>query len=271
MTSVWGITTVRNEADIIRYTLSHMESEGVAGLIVADNLSTDETRHEIEAYKYTARIPVIVLDDQDPAHDQSRKMTALAGMAAEHGAEWIVPFDGDELWFGGSRSIRDVLDALDPSVVVLPVPSLTHVETGHDVDDENPYKRMIWRRPDPSSLPKICYRYSPDLTIWHGNDGVTRNGRLLPLKELCTGMEIRHFPIRSFDQFSRKVVEGRIALQKAKDLPAGTGSHWMAYGRVVERYGLSALRAIYFSRLFFAEPQLQGFVKNPAPWRRWER
>ena len=64
---------VRDEADIIAYTLRHLlEEEGVDHLIVADNLSTDDTRSILEGFP---RSQVTILDDLEEGYDQSTKMS----------------------------------------------------------------------------------------------------------------------------------------------------------------------------------------------------
>jgi hypothetical protein len=42
---------------------------------------------------------VHVVTDREPAYFQAAKMTRLARAAARAGADWVVPFDADELWF----------------------------------------------------------------------------------------------------------------------------------------------------------------------------
>ncbi len=267
MKQVWGVTMVRNEADIIGYTLDHMVSEGLSGLVVANNLSTDKTLEEIESFKRRSPIPVVIVEDNDPRHDQSRKMTALASIAGANRADWIVPFDADELWVGRTAPLAKILSKQQQTKIIC-VSGWTHVETGHDDDSANPFKRMSWRRPEILSFPKVCYRYDPSLTIWHGNDSIVgKNGQYLTMVA-DTDLQIRHFPARGADHFISKMVHGAQAL-KATDLPRSVGSQWRACGRIFEKYGESALQAIYFSQMFFIEPRIHGLIQDPAPWRRW--
>ena len=268
MSAVWGVTMVKNEDDCVYHTLDHLVAEGVAGIVIADNMSTDNTRTEIEMFASGSPVPIVILEDKDPGYRQGEKMTKLAGIAAEMGATWVIPFDVDELWFGLDRPLAEMLLGQDLSISVVAVETWSHVETGHDRDDPNPFKRMIWRRPHKSSLPKVCYRYHPKLRIWQGNDAIADEyGRFLPAytDPRC---QIRHFGARSFEHFLGKMQRGAAAMKAAPELPESMCSHWRAYGRILERDGIEALRVIYFAHMFFAEPQLHGFVKDPAPWRR---
>src|SRR4051812_46619587 len=97
---------VKDEADVIEGTIRHMADE-VDQLLVADNGSTDGTRDIL--VKLALELQFTVVDDPDPGYEQSRKMSALAELAASHGATWIVPFDADELWLAEDR-IKTILE-----------------------------------------------------------------------------------------------------------------------------------------------------------------
>ena len=101
---VFGICMVRDGGDIIGYIVEHMMSE-VDHVIVADNLSSDDTRPILE--KFGSKITL--LEDNDPAYRQSEKMTYLSQVANRLGAEWVVPFDADEWWFSEQGRLADVI------------------------------------------------------------------------------------------------------------------------------------------------------------------
>ena len=88
--TVFGICMTRDEDDIIGPVIEKMLLQ-VDHIIVADNGSTDKTREILDS------LPITVVDDPERGYFQSRKMTALAHLAAEKGATWIVPFDSDEV------------------------------------------------------------------------------------------------------------------------------------------------------------------------------
>lgn len=258
--TVWGVSMCKDEADVIEGTLRHMADE-VDHLLVADNLSIDGTRDILA--ELAGALPLTVVDDPDPAHFQSRKMSALAAQAAEHGATWIVPFDADELWFARSGRLREVLPALPPANVAFA--SLTnHYSTAVDPEDPDPFLRMVWRSRDPLPLPKVAFRWEPGAVIHEGNHGVTFPGGQLQVEAL----EIRHFPYRSAEQFVRKARNGATALQRT-DLPESVGAHWRSYGGLLDRFGEEGLAAVYKEHFWFLSPTDSGLVLDPAPYRRW--
>ena len=89
--STIAVTMVKNEQDIVGPIIEHMVGQ-VDHVIVADNMSTDDTRAILNDFGDS----ITVIDDLDPAYEQSKKMSALAQQALLLGAEWVVPFDADE-------------------------------------------------------------------------------------------------------------------------------------------------------------------------------
>ena len=208
---------VRNEADIIGLVIANLLDQGVDRLIVADNCSTDYTRTILEAFD-----EVEVVDDLEIAYYQSQKMTRLAHRAGEGGAEWIVPFDADEIWRGtGGRTVAEVLNGADADIVT--APTYQHIVQPTDPDDENPLRRIGWRSPYPQRLPKVAFRYRADVIVAQGNHDIR------PCGSRAEGLEIREFQYRSFEQMAAKVRHGRLAYE-ATDLHPAEGAHWRTLG-----------------------------------------
>ena len=259
--TVFGISMVKDEADIIAGTIRHMAGE-CDQLIVADNNSTDGTRKILDELAY--ELPnLTVVDDPDPAYYQSAKMTALANLAAAEGATWIVPFDADELWTSAHR-IADVLPGLD--VPVADAPLFNHLRTACDVDHSDPFTSMVWRQPHPGKLHKVAFRFEQGAVIHQGNHGVT-----LPSGSVSVpALEIRHYPVRSPEQFIRKAINGANAYAQT-DLPQSQGEHWRSYGQLYDRFGEQGLTEVYFEHWWYRSPTDAGLVRDPAPYRRWSR
>lgn len=273
MTTV-GISMVRDEDDIIGFTLTHMLYQ-VDHVVIADNLSRDATREVLErvARFYPGRVTIV--DDYDPAHVQSAKMTALAERAhLDHGADWIVPFDADEFWYSAFGRIGDILDAVDGDQwLTVHADLYDHVTTDvDDPDDENPLTRIRWRKVIANPLPKVACRWRDDMVIGEGNHGATYNGGATKHQ---ARLVIRHYPCRSAEQFVRKVRNGSAALRAAGDsVTADTGAHWRQWGNILEAHGEQAVvdiyRTWYHRRAPHTRPVVQGeilpeLIDDPAP------
>ena len=262
---VWAVTMVKDEADIIGATVAHLIGEGVDGVLVADNLSADGTRAIVEGIADASPVPVIVVTDDEPGYYQSLKMTALARRAADEGATWIVPFDADEIWYSaGEHRLADTLRSLPDDVGVVRAALYNHFATSLDTADPCPVRSMVYRQDEPGALPKVAFRWSPDAVIHQGNHGVMHPGRVVD----DAGVELRHFPYRTFEQFMRKARNGAEAYM-ATDLAPNVGAHWRQYGEILERHGVDALREVWSTWYWFLSPTDAGMVHDPAPFMRW--
>lgn len=257
--SVWAVSVVRDEADIIASTVTRILAQ-VDGVIVADNGSRDGTRDLLADLEDTHR-HLHVHDDEEPGHYQSRKMSWLAALAAEQGAEWVVPFDADEVWYSRWGTVGDTLRALPANEGIAPAVLYDHVTTGHDDPTIiDPTERITWRRRDPLPLHKVAVRPVARVVIEDGNHGAH-------YVERCPNpvLEVRHFPYRSGAQMMRKALNGADALA-ATDLPATTGQHWRDYAALIRARGEDAfVRDVYLGHFHAADPAAAGLVHDPCP------
>jgi glycosyltransferase involved in cell wall biosynthesis len=219
-----GIAMVKDEADIIGYTLEHFREQGIDRVIVADNLSTDETPEILATF-----VPwCIPIRDGEFAYYQSRKMSAIAAQAYELGATWLLPFDADER-VQGDLLLGEFFPALPPTVGIVEIQGWDYLPRHDDDPDEpNPYKRLSYRRPIPQPVPKIAFRAAPNASLHMGNHDV--NGidgdRIL-------GLRLRHLQYRSCEQMTRKLRNGRVVME-ATDLSAMYCAHWRAGGALTD-------------------------------------
>ena len=110
--TVAGIAMMKDEVDIARASIVNM-AHNVDFLIVADNGSTDGTRELLE--ELSQGYPITLLDDPERGYYQSAKMSALASMAGEMGADWVVPFDADEVFYNRfGDTLRGLLESVKP-------------------------------------------------------------------------------------------------------------------------------------------------------------
>ena len=216
-----AILMVRDEADVIGFTLAHLLAEGVDHVIVSDNGSTDDTPRILRLFAEGGQ--VTVLDDPDPAYYQADKMTRLAHMAYGMGATWVVPCDADEVIYAPrGETLAEFLSYATADVIR--ITGYDHIVTEHDDPAvANPFLRIAHRRAFCQPLPKVCFRAHPEAKLAMGNHDVEHPGTV------GRGLELRHFQYRSLEQMTRKLRQGKQAYD-ATDLPSTFGFHWREGG-----------------------------------------
>lgn len=241
---VVGITMVRDEEDIVAFTVLNM-LEQCDAVLVADNGSTDRTRSELDGIAYLGDLTVI--DDPEVGYFQGRKMSTLAARAARMGADWVVPFDADEIWYSPFGRIADVLT--DRPEAIATAELYDHVATAEDPAHPNPVRRIGWRRTHPAPLQKVAVRPSLPVTIHQGNHGAS-----FPAGQVDGLLVVRHFPYRSPEQTARKVRNGAAAYA-ATDLPEDMGDHWRGWGRILSEHGEEAIHDMFRKWHWRADPR----------------
>ena len=211
---VWGVSMVRDEADIIGLCVDHLLDQGVDHLLIADNLSHDGTRQMLlDMARRDPRIHVAL--DREPGYFQKEKMSFLSRVAWRCGARWIVPFDADEFWFASAGSLAAHLRRTDAAVFsarmvnLLPQGELGGRATEFMIDRSDTGPR------------KVAFRAHPLALLAPGNHGVARVGVDEP------GLIVAHVPYRSASQMRSKFTTGATAIKLAGPSWAG-GWHWTA-------------------------------------------
>lgn len=250
---VVAIAMVRDEEDIIEATVRRMAVE-VDELLIADNGSIDGTREILEAL--ARDLPLTVIDDPEPGFFQARKMTALAALASERGADFVVPWDSDEVWWSPFGRVADVLATWPYPLAAASL--YDFVATGVDRDEADPVARMRWHRVNPVELPKVAARTSLPVIIHQGNHGASYDAVALTLDR---PLVVSHYPLRSPEQMIRKARNGGAAYA-ATDLPEDLGAHWRGWSALSDDELHEVFRTYYFSEA----PERDGsLVRDPCP------
>jgi hypothetical protein len=206
---------VRNEADIVQANLDYHLAQGVDHVIVTDHGSSDETPEMLRAYE--ERGTVTALRDEGEEHHQSMRVTRMARIAlTQQRADWVIHNDADEFWWPLVGTLRDVFAAIPREYGQIEVQRRNFLPRP---DRPEPfYSRLIYR--EPQSLngigrplePKVAHRPHPDVVVAPGNHWISGPDlRPAPAAEL---LEIFHYPMRSYEQFERKVVQVGIGYEK---------------------------------------------------------
>lgn len=256
--SVFAVTMVKNEEDIIFYTIEHMLTQ-VERVIVADNMSTDKTRDLLNSIGESR---LTIVDDFDPAYEQSRKMTTLALQARALGADHVVPFDADEYWY--APEFDTIEEAINQSPAkIFPATMSNFVPTSKDDQKEkNPFKRIQWKRKENNPLVKVAGRTWPGMVVEQGNHNITYpEGFEHGWEENL--LAVRHYPYRSEEQFVNKAIQGNAALALT-NLPYESGQHWRDYAALANSKGRQALVDVYLEWFHSDNPRKDGLVHEPV-------
>lgn len=236
-----AVSMFKNEEDVAETVVRHLFAEGVDRVIVADNLSTDHTRDILDTI--AEHYPLTVIDDPVLAYEQDVKMSRLARRAYEAGADWVLPFDADEIWYGVNPQtgeptrIADALSQVDAEIQVVRAFGWDHIvrddtplafevsaTMGEQVSMSTTYALSPWRRAETQKLAKVAFRAHPDARMHMGNHDVT-----LPGPSVVGPLAFRHFQYRSLEQMTTKLRQGREAYE-ASDVHPMHGTHWRSGG-----------------------------------------
>ena len=287
MTNPWAVGMARDEGDIIYHTMIHLAANNVKGIIVADNLSKDSTweqmcsaKEEIESRGCDTE--VILLKDNITSYTQSEKMTALAKQARERGADWIIPFDIDEIWYSPNQTLFQAFEKLNSeNVDVYKALYTNHSLTEFDPTGKSPFHSMQHKWTLPTNH-KSCFRYRASdsfVRISNGNHFVQHNGWDIGTKvnvyvddygddKIVFGpqiISIRHFQWRSLDHFIKKVTN---AYEACKALPSNhdlyKGAAWSQEFEEYETNGVEGLEKMFYKNVL-VQGDLGNLIHDPAP------
>ncbi|MDP9035237.1 MAG: glycosyltransferase family 2 protein [Myxococcota bacterium] len=254
----------RNEIDIVREMVEFHLSMGVDTIIATDNASDDGTREVLQDYQ--RRGSVILLCEPELTHMQSSWVTRMARIAYQDlGADWVIHSDADEFWWPSSGTLKDEFERIgaDTCVVRVARSNFTPVHRPDNAPCSPFFATMTFRdrvslNAQGKPLPgKVCHRGMPDIEVADGNHHVSVKGKRCEA-ESTDGIHILHFPIRTCEQYERKISEGAQALLRNKDRLPSTGRTWL---EIYERHWLTGSFRQHFMGLCLTTEQCAAKVR----------
>jgi Glycosyl transferase family 2 len=217
---------VRNEVDILKANLDYHLANGVDFVIATDHGSTDGTLEILREYE---RLGVAeAISDVQSGHHQSRRVTHMVELArVRHGADWVINNDADEFWWPQVGSLRDVFAAIGDRYAQIAVPRRNFRPLPDPAPGEPAvpfHQRLVYREassPNLAHQPKVAHRPLEGIVVAPGNHWLSPPD--LPRVPLQGLLEIFHFPMRSYEQFERKVVQIGVGYELVDDRSAGVG------------------------------------------------
>jgi len=230
---LYGVTMVRNEADIIETSARHNLSL-LDGMIAIDHGSEDGTR-EILAALQAEGLPLRVETNANPGFFQAELLTRAAREAlARERADFVFPLDADEFLKVASRERLEEALAQVPPDEHAAVHWLTYVPEFTDGEERalrpvdlrrrlkeerhGSYKAVIGR----SFLKPAQYLISGN----HLVDDPTLDKPPRHVRLPQDTVAIAHLPVRSAAQLERKIVLGYRAHLATQPANAQQNFHW---------------------------------------------
>lgn len=236
---LYGISMVRNEADIIRVNILYHFSIGFDRILVFDDGSTDGTGRILKKLGKDPRVRWTSGVNQD--FRQGEIFTRLAREAHREGADWVVPIDADDFWRARHGSFKEVLSktnarALEADTVDF-IQRREQQESSPDAllymtrRVEEPIGRkeaqelLNERRTsyvEMARVPRWIFRPSADISLVRGAHSL--EGIEGP-KEKTDEIFCMHAPLRSRAVIEAKAVSA--SRRGKKSLGAGLGPGWL--------------------------------------------
>jgi hypothetical protein len=243
---------VRDEADIVQANIEYHLAQGVDFVIVTDHGSEDGTSEILGEYERLGMARVI--RDELPGHHQSNRVTRMVEMArTEHDADWVINNDADEFWWPVVGSLRDVFAAIPERFGQIEAQRY-NFRPQRECDAPF-YSRLVLREaislsPRGYALgPKVAHRPDPNAVVAPGNHSL--RGTEMPLMRATGLLEIFHFPMRTYEQFERKVLYTGLGYEQIPDRSPGVGDDQLA---------LLALQRAGKLREYYDEQMLDGEI-----------
>ncbi len=229
---------VRDEEDVLRANIDFHRAQGVDFFIVTDNKSEDSTPNIIRAYEQQGIAKYIYEGDDN--YNQSVWVTRMARLAAtDYGADWVINNDADEFWWPRNGNLLSIFASLAPAQTHLVAQRHDFVALNQEASafcHDMVYRKRVSLNTIGKPLPpKVAHRAHPQAEVAQGNHWAELPGEPGIVNDL---VDIFHFPLRSYAQFTNKIIKGGQAYERNTTHNANVGSTWRKLYEEYKRNGL---------------------------------
>ncbi len=215
---------VRDEQDIVGSNISYHLEQGVDQVIATDHGSTDATTDILREYERQGYLRYI--HEASEQYRQSEWVTRMARLAVtDHGADWVINNDADEFWWPKEGDLKSSLSRIPPQAGTVrvvrsnfrPRPGVTEW-SAEAMTVRETRSLNVMDRPLP---PKVCHRGVSDVKTGPGNHTVAGPG--LDDRHEGSPILVFHFPMRTYEQFERRIVDGAEAYLRTPNIAPNVG------------------------------------------------
>jgi Glycosyl transferase family 2 len=216
---------IRDSGDVIEDNIRFHAAQGVDQFVIADHRSTDDTLEILRRYEGKGLVDLRQVEGS-AEHVWDTVRTDLARRAHELGADWVINNDQDEFWWPLEGNLKDALGSVPTEFGVLVAP---RADFAPRPGTGNYLERMAYREPRFLRPPKAAHRAHPgvvldqphptrisleegfDFDAFAGRPGIDPVGGDVAIAERqlvwapVFPLRILHFPIRSFEQYRRRI------------------------------------------------------------------
>lgn len=231
---------VRDEEDILEKNIEYHLGAGVDKIIVMDNGSVDGTMDILDKYQKKGVVDYEVKKERN--FSQGIWMSQLMSKATKkYGADFVINSDADEFWVPRYFNLKTMILA-DSDFDVISVAVRNYLPIGRDKTQFFDFGDFLYCVSKTIPIPSLEERKVEDLWLYeyarklitsskvtgigYGNDTAVSSDSLK--KILTNNILIHHFPVRSWENFERKVKIGgeNLARSQNKDLTISWQRRW---------------------------------------------
>jgi glycosyltransferase involved in cell wall biosynthesis len=225
MKQIFVLMMVKNELDVIETNIRYLQTQNIDHFYIADNMSTDGTTQVLDQLQKEFK-NIMLVNDNQIGYYQSDKMNKWARECFEMAADYVLPIDADEVWYSldPNKTLGEVIQTTNADIFV--AHSIDFVPTHNDdAQNENFIKRIDHKKSVSDSFSAVAFNYAENFYLEMGNHDIKNH----PGRRCYDALGIRHYQYRSYEQFVKKVKNGKIAYDNT-NFPDYMGSHWRKLG-----------------------------------------